>query len=150
MKIIFELFAAFIMVLTFGILFQAPKKSWLLLGLTGAISWSGYVISIILIKNAVISVFFASIIVGICGEIFSRIMRIPVTVFLINGIIPLVPGILVYDTMFYLIKGKYLEGVKTGIDTVLIGGAIALAIAIVSTLAKYFKKVTTKKKKLRV
>lgn len=150
MKIVIELLAAFIMVLTFGILFQAPKKSLLLLGFTGAISWSGYVVSMILIDNVVVSVFIASIMVGICGEIFSRIMRIPVTVFVINGIIPLVPGISVYDTMFFLIKGKYIEGVKTGIDTILIGGAIALAIAIVSTLAKYFKKIKNKKKKLGV
>ncbi|AZR74812.1 hypothetical protein BBF96_03810 [Anoxybacter fermentans] len=134
-----ELFAAFVMVLTFGILFQAPKKSLWLLGLTGTISWAGFLLSKHLIGNVVIASFIASILVGICGEIFARIMRLPVTVFVIAGIIPLVPGIPAYDTMLFLIKGQYLEGVKTGIDTLMIAGAIALAIAIVGAIPPRIK-----------
>ncbi len=49
--------------------------------------------------------------------------------------------------MFYLIKGKYIEGVQTGIITLMIAGAIALAIAIVSTMAKAYKESKYKKKK---
>lgn len=141
MKVVIELSAAFILVLTFGIMFQAPKKSLLLLGLTGVISWSGFFLSQRLINNAVISSFIAATLVGICGEIFSRLKYYPVTVFVIAGIIPLVPGIAAYDTILFMIKGQYLEGVKTGIDTILIAGAIALAVAIVSAIAKYYKKI---------
>ncbi len=152
MKIFSELVAAFLMVLTFGIMFQAPKKSLLLLGLTGIVSWSGFFISKNLVNNVIISSFIASCLVGLCGEIFARIQRLPVTVFVIAGIIPLVPGIAAYDTMLYMIKGEYLEGIQTGIDTILIAGAIALAIAIIGAMAKSYKewKYRRKAKKLAV
>lgn len=148
MRIIFDLLAAFLMVLTFGIMFQAPKRSLIFLGITGIVSWSGFLLSKSLIGNVVISSFIASCLVGLCGEVFARIQHLPVTVFVIAGIIPLVPGIAAYDTMLYMIKGEYLEGVKTGIDTMLIAGAIALAIAIIGAMAKYYKELKYRKKKI--
>lgn len=133
------LVGAFIMVLTFGVMFQAPKKSLFLLGVTGTLSWAGFLISQLWLDNVVISVFIASVIVGFSGEIFARLMRLPVTVFIIAGIIPLVPGITAYDTMLYLIKGQYIEGVRAGLDTGMIAGAIAFAVAVVGALAKSYK-----------
>jgi uncharacterized membrane protein YjjB (DUF3815 family) len=91
------------------------------------------------VNNVIISVFIASAIVAISGELFARLMHLPVTVFVIAGIIPLVPGIAAYDTMLYLIKGQYLEGVRSGLDTLMIAGAIAFAVAVVGALAKSYK-----------
>lgn len=141
-----QIMAAFIMVLSFGAMFQAPKKALFLLGLTGAISWSGFLIAQQLSNNTVISTFFASMLVGISGELFARLKRQPVTVFVIAGIIPLVPGIAAYDTMLHMVKGQYIDGMKAGIDTLMIAGAIAFAIAIVGAGARTYK--TIKRKKL--
>lgn len=127
------------MVLTFGVMFQAPKRSLFLLGITGTVSWAGFLLSQVWVDNVIISVFIASAIVGISGELFARLMHLPVTVFVIAGIIPLVPGIAAYDTMLYMIKGQYLEGVRSGLDTLMIAGAIAFAVAVVGALAKSYK-----------
>ncbi len=88
---IFQLSAAFMMVLSFGVMFQAPRKSLWLLGITGAISWAGFLLSKNLIGNVVFASFISSILVGIFSELFARLMHLPVTVFVIAGIIPLVP-----------------------------------------------------------
>ena len=139
MSIILELIASSIMVLAFGILFQAPQKSLWLLPLIGVISWGSFIIAKIF-TNVIVAVFISSIIIGICSELFARLNKSPATVFIIPGIIPLVPGVPAYNTMLYLIKEEYLEGIKTGIDTLLIGGAIAFAIAITGTAARYYNK----------
>lgn len=136
---------AFVMVLTFGIMFQAPRRSLLFLGITGLLSWGGYLFAKTQVDNVVIAVFIASAIVAVSSEVFARIMRLPVTVFVIAGIIPLVPGITAYDTMLYLIKGQYLEGVRAGLDTLMIAGAIAFAVAVVGALAKSYKMWQSKK-----
>lgn len=141
-----QIVAAFIMVLSFGAMFQAPKKALFLLGLTGMISWSGFLIAQALTQNTVISTFFASLLVGISGELFARLRKQPVTVFVIAGIIPLVPGIAAYNTMLYMVKGQYIDGMKAGIDTLMMAGAIAIAIAIVGAGARTYK--TARRKKL--
>ncbi|WP_018247372.1 threonine/serine exporter family protein [Orenia marismortui] len=141
MAIILELIAAFILVITFGSVFQAPKKSLFLLGVTGALCWGSFIMAKYFTDNLVIASFLASIVVGICGEVFARIMKLPVTVFVIAGIIPLVPGVPAYDTMLFLIQGEYIQGVEKGITTLMIAAAIAFAIAIVSAGARYYKEI---------
>ena len=142
---VLQVMAAFMMVLSFGAMFQAPKKSLLLLGLTGAVSWTGFLVSQALVHNTVISIFIAAVLVGVSGEVFARINHQPVTVYVIAGIIPLVPGIAVYDTMLYLVKGLYMQGLEAGINTLMFAGAIAFAIAIVGAISKSYKTIKNKK-----
>jgi len=140
MNILLELVASFILVITFGSIFQAPKKSLWLLGLTGTICWGSFIfLEQLTSYNIVISSFIASLIVGICSEIFARIMKIPVTIFVIAGIIPLVPGVPAYNTMLFILQGEYIKGLEKGINTLLIAGAIAFATAIVGAGARYYK-----------
>ncbi|MCK4260114.1 MAG: threonine/serine exporter family protein [Halanaerobiales bacterium] len=147
MKILIEFFGSFLMVLSFGVMFQAPKKSLWLLGITGIISWAGFLISKSLLGSVVIASFIAAFLVGIFSEVCARLGYLPVTVFVIAGIIPLVPGIPAYHTMLFMIKGEYIEGVKTGIETLMIAGSIAFAVAIVSAMAKYYKERKNRKLK---
>lgn len=146
LELIIEFIAVFILVLSFGILFQTPKKSLWLIGLTGVVSWAGFLATHSVVNNLFIPTFVGASLVGISGEVFARIIKMPVTVFVIPGIIPLVPGTYAYDTMLHMIKGNYIDGIKTGIDTLMIAGAIAFAIAIVGTMAKSYKDWKYKKK----
>ncbi|WP_408956043.1 threonine/serine exporter family protein [Natroniella sp. ANB-PHB2] len=139
MTVFFNLIAAFIMVLAFGVIFQAPKRSLWLLGVTGSISWGGFLACQNLVGDTVTSVFIASLIIGVCSELFARWIKLPATVFIISGILPLVPGIPAYNTMFFILKGDYLKGLEAGIDTLLIAGSIAFAIAITGTAARYYR-----------
>ena len=132
-----DLILAGIIVLGFGILFQAPKKSLPFLAFTGFISFSVFSL---LSTNHLFAIFIASLSVGVCSEFFARVMKLPATVFIISGIIPLVPGIPAYNAIFHLLNEDYIDGVNASVDTLLSGGAIALAIAITTTLARSYKK----------
>ena len=73
--------------------------------------------------------------VGVFGDhILARIKKAPVTVFLIAGILPTVPGAGIYRTVYYLIQGDQALSTHYLISTLHTAGAIALAIFITDSV----------------
>lgn len=72
--------------------------------------------------------------------VFSEIMRLfwhtPATVFLIPGLLPLVPGGGMFKTMRAAVQGLSADALSLGYTTLLAAGAIALGIALVSGVTK--------------
>lgn len=58
--------------------------------------------------------------------------KAPANIFSLIGIVPLVPGGGLYQTMLALVMDDYSAALSTGVQTMLIAGAIALAIAVVA------------------
>ena len=92
--------------LSFAELFGAPKKELFFCGLTGAIGFALTVFS----------------------RILSAIRRNPVTVYLIAGIFPLVPGAGIYYTSYYFIMNDMTQFSNYGMETIKVAGAIVLGI----------------------
>lgn len=141
---------SFISTIGFSVLFNVPKKSLFYAGITGAIGWSLYVYTDNITFSASFSNFIASIMVAILGEVFARIDKKPVTVFVIPGIVPLVPGYGMYLTMINLINDNFNKAATTGIDTLFKAGSIVMGIILVSSIAKIIKKSKAKKNKIFV
>jgi len=129
----------------FSLFFNIPKKSIHYAGITGAIGWTVYMYINITTEGLVFANFIAACIVAILGEVFARIDKKPVIVFVIPGIIPLVPGLGMYNTMNYFIQENYDLAISTGITTGLVAGAISLGLILVSSIAKSFKSIKAKK-----
>lgn len=66
----------------------------------------------------------------------SRILKSPVVIFMIPGIIPLVPGSLAYKAMQQLVTLNFTEANNTFIRTILIAGSIALGLLLSDQLSK--------------
>jgi len=64
----------------------------------------------------------------------ARILKTPVTVFLITGIIPLVPGGNLYYTMNYVLAKQWHLSSLYGQKTILIAIAVAAGIMIASSI----------------
>lgn len=141
---------SFISTIGFSILFNVPKKSLFYAGITGAVGWSLYVYTDNITFSASFSNFIAAIIVAILGEVFARVDKKPVTVFVIPGIVPLVPGYGMYLTMINLINDDFNKAASVGIDTLFKAGAIVMGIILVSSTARIIKKNKTKKNKIFV
>jgi len=111
MEIIKQLLFAFISTIGFSILFSTPKDSIIKVGIVGSISWGIYFLSLNIFNiSTVTSTLLASISVGIIGELFAKYNKKPATVFIIPGIIPLVPGAGMYYTMLELVEKNYYAG----------------------------------------
>ena len=78
--------------------------------------------------------FIAAASVALYSEILARICKAPVNMYLIVGIVPLVPGGLIYYTMLALVMGDNATFIDRAVDAFGTAGAIAMGIFIVSSL----------------
>lgn len=114
--------------LSFAILFSAPKSQLFFCGLTGAIGWIVYVICMNGDLGIVISNLIAAFALTIISRTIASIQKNPVTVYLISGIFPLVPGAGIYYTSYYFIMNEMGQSSQSGMETVKVAGAIVLGI----------------------
>ena len=67
-------------------------------------------------------------IVSLVAHFSARKFRMPMIVFSVSGIIPLVPGGIAYNTMRNVMELDYIMGLQNGIRAFLISGAIAMGL----------------------
>ena len=80
--------------------------------------------------------FVATIVVSSLAEILARVLKAPATIFLVIGIIPLVPGGGLYYTMDYLINQNYPMFSQVGLQTAAIAAAIAVGASMVTSIVR--------------
>ena len=114
--------------LSFAELFAAPKKELFFCGLTGAIGWVVYVIGLNSDMGTVLANLTATFALTVFSRILSAIRRNPVTIYLIAGIFPLVPGAGIYYTSYYFIMNDMPQFSNYGMETIKVAGAIVLGI----------------------
>lgn len=126
--IILEAIVAMFATLSFAILFNAPKKEVVYCGLTGALGWVVYYGMTQRELNSVLAALTATFCLTILARCFAVVRKSPVTVYLLPGIFPLVPGAGIYYTAYYLFIGNTeMSGFK-GLETLEIAGAIVFGI----------------------
>lgn len=138
---ILQIICAFIATLGFGILFNVRDKNLLFASLGGALGWFAYLISMNMNNSVMMSTFIASLVISIYAEIFSRVLKNPVTLFLICALIPLAPGSGMYYTILAAVQGDIIQSLNKGIETLSIAGLIALGIITVSTLSRLIQRI---------
>lgn len=144
MVIIKTLIFAFLSTVGFSVLFTTPKDSIVKAGIVGSIGWGLYYISSLVLNNSIISTLIASISIGIVGELFAKYYKKPATVFIIPGIIPLVPGAGMYYTMLELVEKNYYAAVDMGTETFFLAAAISIGLIISTTLSTSIKRAKSK------
>jgi uncharacterized membrane protein YjjB (DUF3815 family) len=133
MTFIVQLVTSFIASAAFAVLFNAPKNSLLLCGLSGMLSWAAYIL-LKIEMDAMFSIVASSFIVGIVGQICARYQKKPVIIFSVAGIIPLVPGGLAYDAMRRFVENNYNEAVQLAAGAFLMSGSIAIGLILSEVL----------------
>ena len=128
-----QVISAFLGVLAVAIVFQVPKKRLVLTGLTGAVGWAVYLTGMEGSKNAVFSSFLAAFAVAIMSQILARLSKAPVTIYLVTGILPLVPGVGMYRTVYYLLQNDTAQTSYYLSYTLQVAGMIALGIFVVDS-----------------
>lgn len=137
---ILSILSAFISTLGFSIVFHVQKKHLLICGAVGAISWTIYLLLNEQGNSSVLASFLATLFVTALSYLLAKKRKTPITVFLIAGIIPLVPGLGLYRMMSALLDEDYSLALDYATLTFEIAGVIAGAIVIVSLLPLLWKK----------
>ncbi len=131
---------AFIVSLGFGVLFNVRDKNLFFAALGGAVGWFFYSLTMNLSDSSILAMLIASISISIYAEIFSRVLKNPVTLFLVCSLIPLVPGSGMYYTVFEAVEGNVFGSLNNGIETLYLVVVIALGIIVVSTFSRLMHK----------
>lgn len=137
-----QLPAAFIGTVGFAALFGTPRRFYLTCGLTGMVGWAVFIVlawytGLLSVAGAA---FFAALAVALTSDLLSVTQRCPTTVFLICGIIPLVPGGGIFWTVYYLVSDQLRLAAITGFTALKVTIAIAGGIITLAALASRLQK----------
>ncbi|MBF0713461.1 threonine/serine exporter family protein [Gemella sp. GH3] len=125
----------FIVTFAFAIFFNAPRRSLLTCSFIGSCAWMVFIFIRHISKDVVVATLVGAVLVGLLSSNASKKLKMPATVFIYTGIIPLVPGYGMYYTMQNLVTKNYSVGAQLGVDTLLQAGAIAMGILIASVFS---------------
>jgi uncharacterized membrane protein YjjB (DUF3815 family) len=76
----------------------------------------------------------AAVVLGFCGEVLTAPLRVPTQVIAVCGIVPLLPGLAIYQGLFAIVVGTDIEG---GLTALVGAAAVGLALAAGVTLGEY-------------
>lgn len=136
--------AASIATVGFSLLFGVPSRYYPCCALVGGVSWLAYLL-ILPYSSVSIATFASTVIVILMSRWFAVRERCPVTIFLISGIIPLVPGAGIYRAAYYTVTDQLHLAVQTGFDSVKVAVAIVLGIVFVFEIPQKVFQLGTKK-----
>ncbi len=122
----------------FGMFFGIYTKKLVFSALGGALTWGVYLIAMEFGVAEPICYALAAAAGTLFAEILARLIKTPVTVFIITSIIPLVPGGSLYYTMLGLLQGNQEVFLLKGSYTLSAAGAMALGIFSATMLFKLF------------
>ena len=127
-----QLVAAFIGTVAFAVLFGVPRNYYFDAGFCGMMGWLLY---LILNRYTAISpvetIFGATTLVTLTALLQSIVRKCPITVFLICGIFPLVPGAGIFWTTYNIVANQIPDAIQTGFAALKATVAIALGILVV-------------------
>ena len=126
-----QFFLAGLGTLSFAILFACPRRCLPYCALVGAVGWLWYELLTLLGADAATASLLAVIPLTILTRVFAITQKTPVTVFLLTGIFPLVPGAGIYYTAYYFIQNENALALAKGISTFKIAVALAIGISLV-------------------
>lgn len=113
-------------------------------GLLGAVGWVLYKLVLFFGGSSGAGFVVGAFSVAMLSEILAVILRNPATVFLVPGLLPLVPGGGIFAMMRAVVQKQFELGFKLGYDTLVAAASIALGIAISSSLSKIFQLIMKK------
>jgi len=140
--VIRQVFAAVIGTVAFSVLYSVPREYYPYCGFIGGVGWLVYCL-LIPHASAPEATLFAAILVVVLSRVCAVWERCPVTIFLISGIFPLVPGGGVYWTAYYIVTNQMELAASTGFMALKVAVAIVLGIVIVFQIPQKAFKMST-------
>lgn len=144
MTLLIQVAAAIGGTVAFSLLFGVPRKYYPYCGLIGGAGWLVYSM-VVPGGTPPTASLAATIVVILLSRFFAVRERCPVTIFLISGIFPLVPGAGVYWTAYYLVTNELDKASETGFMAFKVAVAIVLGIVFVFELPQGVFRIFSKK-----
>lgn len=133
---------SFLATLAYAVLFNVPKQYYTACGITGMAGWLLY-LAMCQVTTVALASFVGTLAVVLISRILTVRKKCPITIFLVSGIIPLVPGAGIYYTAYYLVTGQMSLAAVKGLEAVKIAFAIVLGIIFVYQFQEMYSRFVT-------
>ena len=140
LSIIINVAVSFLSTFGYCIIFNIPKRQLVFCGLLGVVNWMIYFTMTAFNVSDVLATFAATCAIVLLSRILARVRKCPVTIFLIPGIIPTIPGSMLYYTAYYFFTSDMEMCGKYGFSAIKIIFAIVFAIVAVFAIPMQKKK----------
>ncbi|GEL14775.1 threonine/serine exporter family protein [Pediococcus cellicola] len=145
MVMMIEIFFAFIATVGFGIIINIPHRALVVAGLIGTVAWLVYWLFFNLQLGLALSNLTASVAIGLLSDVAARRMKMPMLIFNIPSLVPLVPGGQAYQMVRNIALGDAAQGMRFLTEVIEITGSIAIGFLLAELLNKLWKKIMQKK-----
>ena len=131
---IIEILSAFFSVYVFTMLLEVPRCYKIHSAVAGAVCWYVYLLMRDRGSSPMAATFYSMLVVALISHILARYLKASMTVFLVSGFLPVVPGTAIYRCVYYLLLNDTELSTHYLIETVQIAGAIAMAVFIMDSV----------------
>lgn len=128
----------------FAVIFRVPIRHIPACIVIGALGWVCYEISMCYYTSPVLGCFFAACLVGLLSFVAARLFKEASTIFVIPGILCLVPGAKIFNTMLELLGGDVSSAAQVGTETLLMAGAIAVGLLTIGAIIRVVRSMIRK------
>ncbi|MTD39011.1 threonine/serine exporter [Erwinia sp. CPCC 100877] len=139
MTIIIHCLFSYLSTVTFGIITNVPRRLLHACGVTGIVGWMFFWSVKNFDSGDVLANFLGAIGIGLMSIFFSRTKKMPLTIFNIPSLVPLVPGGPAYQAVRNIVLGDYVNGIHSIIQVILTAGAIAAGFMVTGILERLLK-----------
>lgn len=144
MEYLIQAALSFVSVACFAVLFNVPVKLIVQSGFVGVTGWMIYYIGVELQVDPVTATFLGAFVVALSSNVMARRLRVPMIVFSVVGIIPLVPGGTAYSAMRSAVENDYIMTIQYGVKAFIISGAIAMGLVFAEVIVQLFVRLRRK------
>jgi len=128
-NIVVQVLAAMVVSGAFAVSAYAGPRAAFYSTLTGGLAWVAYLGAMRLGLGPAAANSFAALIAGFMSQLAASRLRVPALALTTAGIVPLLPGLVVYQGLFEIVRSAPGVGLSTGLTTLLGAAGIGLGLA---------------------
>lgn len=135
LQIFFQVFFSYLATIAFAVMINAPRRVLNACGISGAVGWITYWTLFQLGTGKTLANLVGAFLAGVCGIIFSRMQKMPVIIYNIPALVPLVPGATAYQAIRVLVLDNLNEALQLLLRVIMVAGAIAVGFMLAQLMA---------------
>jgi len=141
MNLLLQAFGVLVGTAASAVLFNVPRQALLWSAVAGLMGWAMQTQARLLDMPPAAGALLGAVTVSLAGEGLARARRMPALVFVVPGILPLVPGTRAYQAMLALLKQDHALAGAEGAQALVAAGGIAVGLLMGTALTRTWGRV---------
>jgi uncharacterized membrane protein YjjP (DUF1212 family) len=132
-----QVFAAMVVSGAFAVSAYAGPRAAFYSTITGGLGWLTYLGAMHAGMGPVVANGLGALVAGFVSQLVASRLRVPALALTMAGIVPLLPGLVVYQGLFEIVRRTSGDGLSTGLTTLLVAAGIGMGLAAGVSMGTY-------------